>query len=520
MSAASQLPVAADDQPDASPTFFSHALALAARHGPGPWPRDGHPLPDEETDARPLLSRTVLDGVATHHTRRDADPPAATAIADEVQELLSNLPSVPAFWQFHDRLAAVDTLGVADGLGTALRGRDLPRNRLRTLARWLVRNGTRRNAVATGVVLLGLAGDERDRDLLLLLGTLGDLTLYAAVALRRTQSDRERAVYLLARRVTGWGRIHAVERLRGTDDPEIKAWLLRDGFRNSVMNEYLAHLAATTGDLCDALSAPDVDDALLDDAGDILDALAIGGPAEDMADYPDGPAALARYLSLVLRRPPTLRRVVVVLRLGLFLDRAARLDWPHDAVARLRCACQSAAADPDWRDVVADALASEDLDTFRRAIFPARKLGLPTCPAIRVRLRRDPTEPYLWQSLLNCPTGDLAGSVALAESLLPLAELGAGPPSTDVLGRSAADHALDCLVSFLRKHPGRGWPLIRAALGNPTVRNRNMAVHALAEWPRDAVSADMVAAVGAMADAEPDEELRNRARTLLSGWNG
>jgi len=81
--------------------------------------------------------------------------------------------------------------------------------------------------VAAGIVLLGLAGDARDRELLLLLGTLEELTLYAAVALQRSQPDRDQAIYALARRVDGWGRIQAVEQLRGTQDPEIRAWLLR-----------------------------------------------------------------------------------------------------------------------------------------------------------------------------------------------------------------------------------------------------------------------------------------------------
>ncbi|WP_345472712.1 hypothetical protein [Actinoallomurus oryzae] len=135
--------------------------------------------------------------------------------------------------------------------------------------------------------------------MLLLLGALEELTLYAVVALMKTQPDRQRAVYELARWVKGWGRIHAVERLEGSDDPEIKAWLLREGFRNDVMNEYLAHLAATTGDLYTALLGPDVDKALFEGAGGILAALALGGPAKDMTDYDDGVPTMHRYAELV-----------------------------------------------------------------------------------------------------------------------------------------------------------------------------------------------------------------------------
>ncbi|WP_146603884.1 helix-turn-helix domain-containing protein [Micromonospora deserti] len=96
------------------------------------------------------------------------------------------------------------------------------------------------------------------------MGALEDLTLYAVVALRRSQPDRVDAVFDLARRVDGWDRIHAVNRLADTGDPQIKAWLLREGFRNTILDEYLAHTAATTGDLAGTLAQDTIDEALLE----------------------------------------------------------------------------------------------------------------------------------------------------------------------------------------------------------------------------------------------------------------
>jgi len=123
-------------------------------------------------------------------------------------------PSLQACAGLRAALADKPALRLADALGVQLRRRDLPAHWLRAVGLWLAEFGTGRHAVASGIVLLGLAGDERDRDLLLLLGTLEDLTLYAVVALARTQPDRDRAVFELARRVQAWGRIQAVERSR------------------------------------------------------------------------------------------------------------------------------------------------------------------------------------------------------------------------------------------------------------------------------------------------------------------
>lgn len=54
------------------------------------------------------------------------------------------------------------------------------------------------------MVLTGATGDDRDQELLMLLGSLDDLTLYGAVALRRSHTDPDRAIFELVQRVDGW----------------------------------------------------------------------------------------------------------------------------------------------------------------------------------------------------------------------------------------------------------------------------------------------------------------------------
>jgi len=54
-------------------------------------------------------------------------------------------------------------------------------------------------------------------------------------------------------------------------------------------------------------------------------------------------------------------------------------------------------------------------------------------------------------------------------------------------------------------------------LRSPVVRNRNMALTALAAWPPAQVSAELVGLVGQLASGDPDESIRVRARELLDG---
>ncbi|WP_116952638.1 hypothetical protein [Jiangella endophytica] len=505
--------------PAEPPTVLAHALALSALHGTDPWPRGGFPLPDEPPARPPVRFPSVaLDGVATHHVRPrgDGDP---GALADAIAAAAGG--NGPA--GLHDRLAAQRAVGIVDDLLDEVGRRDLPRESLRRLSRELCETGSRREAVKLAIALLGTVADERDRDLFLLLGALEEFTLFAAVALRRSQPDPDRAVFALAQRVRGWGRIHAVERLRGCTDPDVRAWLLRDGFRNDVMDEYLAHLAATTGGLYEALLEPSVDDALLDGAGDILAALAMGGPAEDLRHYTDALPALHRYLDHVDTATPTLDRLSPLLRIRRILRRPYEgLPWSDDDRLRVVGRLDALLGRPAWADVARERLADpRGPYGFDHALSCARGLGLPIRAAAVEHLEREPLAAYVWQTVLDdaeaqADEAGFAELVALAERLLPLSEVATGP--ADDLGR-AADWALQTVVQQLRDHPGAGLPLLRAALAGPAAGCRSQAVAALEAWPRADVPP---AAVGWLRDAEraePRADLKERMAATLTRWH-
>lgn len=511
-----RLPASADDQA----TYFAHALALAALHGPGPWPRGGNPLPDEQPRPPGLwMSDAVIDGVHTHHAQSQAAD--ATILVDCIRALANRQPTDAALRQMHDAAAAHAPLSVADSVTARLQTHNFPTERVRHIGLWLAEHGARRGAVALGIVLVGITGDARDRDLLLLLGALEDLTLYAVVALGRSQPDRDQAIFELARRVDGWGRIHAVERLRNTDDPQIKAWLLRDGFRNGIMDEYLAHIAADTGNLAEALTPDRVDEALVDGAGGILTALCDGGPAKDISDYPSGPWAIERYLTHVGHLPPTLTRIAVAGRLRNFTlsRRASALQWTAPQVDRLREIGDALAVRSDWRELVCGSLASAELEIFRKALWPAKEWGIPVAGRVAVNLRREPFDWYLWHSFIE-DTDGIDDVLVLAEELLPLDDLVTGPGLDLGLGSKGPDRVLDLIVGRLKAHPGKGWALIKVGLSNSTIRNRNMALNALDAWAAGMVPAEAQAVIRQAIRLEPDDNVRERMRQLQQTWSG
>ena len=79
--------------------------------------------------------------------------------------------------------------------------------------------------------------------------------------------------------------------------------MLREGFRNAIMYEYLAHTCAIAGDLNVAIDSDEIDEELLIAAGEILSALIRGGPAEEIEDYADGSAVCVSYLRHMAANP-------------------------------------------------------------------------------------------------------------------------------------------------------------------------------------------------------------------------
>src|SRR5262245_2268435 len=125
------LSLTADDRP----TYLAHALALAALHGPGPWPNGGGPLPDMKPSSDQgsgVIPLAVADGIRTPHMApgevRVAD---AGVLADKIEALVRHQPTMVALESLHDAAAVVSPVDIADALSPDLRARELPTKRLR-----------------------------------------------------------------------------------------------------------------------------------------------------------------------------------------------------------------------------------------------------------------------------------------------------------------------------------------------------------------------------------------------------
>ncbi len=130
------------------------------------------------------------------------------------------------------------------------------------------------------------------------LGACDEFTLFAVRLMENWENGNDE-IFSLAKKVRGWGRIHAVEFLQ-PDTDEIRRWLLFEGVDNDIMPAY-------SGLTCWEKSG--AEKILFDDPGPeeyaalgrLMDALLDEGPVAGLSALPNAREVLERFLELAPR---------------------------------------------------------------------------------------------------------------------------------------------------------------------------------------------------------------------------
>jgi hypothetical protein len=464
-----------------------------------------------------------MDGVATHHLGLGDEKGQVTGLLNLVIEYCK-APSVENKLKVYEQIIRSHTAGVIDPFMQGLRQvSGMNFGRLYELAKSFAVEATDREPVKLGIALLGLFREEQDKDIFRTLGRHDEFTLFCAVALANAEGDPEHELWELAKNLRGWGRVHVVERLAKTEDSAIKDWLLRDGYKNSVMYEYLACICAKGGGLLTALEKEDVDAALLASAGDIIRSLLSSGPAEDIDSYDDGAAVVEHYLRHLTTRASSIPEFLAVAAIRDFLckddadweGRASR-GWIPERRGRLTDQCNEIMERPLWRPLVQNGLKSGDEQVFFDAHQAASILGINTWESHRKRLQAKPLDSGRWFHVMRtCGNEHVGEVVAFAERALPLTTITKGPGKESGLGRESPHQCLGFFLQGLRAFPGHGERLIEVGLRSPC--NRDGALRVLAAWGKPNWPQGMETTLTELIREEPDEKVREAIQKVLAG---
>lgn len=513
---------------DERPSILDHIRAHTDPNQPG-LTDGGDQLPDEERVCEGSQIRWAagaMDGVMGHHMGQGNND---ELVGKAVELILGYCvsPTAKTKQALYAHVMEGNALPLIDPIIQELSGNEkLNHERLYELAFSFVTEAPDREPVKFGIAILGMYRNLENESLFQTIGRHEEFTLYCAVALSNLCEDPEASLWALAKNVNGWGRIHVVERLAQTENEDIKRWMLREGYRNSIMYEYLAYTCATTGGLLSALSEESVDRELLNSAGELLAALISGGPAESIESYADGVLAVEMFLGQMESSAETLADFVHVLAIKQYLaddeadwDSQVEQGWTEERRTKLLGQCEEILRHPQWLDRARVGLSSEDSVEFYQANQVAEALGLETWEIHWNRLQKDPSDTSRWYEVMSrCNDERIASVVSFAETNIDLAKIATGAANELGLGPGFEPHlCLDFVVQNLGRFAGHGERLIETGLKSPAVRGRNTAVAALAEWGQERWSDEIRLALEVACKVEPEDDVRERMESVLSG---
>jgi hypothetical protein len=502
--------VALDEGP-AAPSIYQY-IQLHRDADTGRLSPDAMTLPDEPTARRFSRLRWVpgaLEGLGTRHMQWDGSAKASQAVYLLDQIAGGNAEAEAALYEL---LRADDVVTYySDALDYAAARIRNVEPELHDLARRLATTSRDRGPVKFGIAMLGSMGDESDLDIVRTLALHDEFGLYAAEAIAELAPERQRALFDMAQRVSGWGRIEAVALMTATADPNLRRWLLTEGFRNDVTPQYLAYHCATIADLAGALAEDPKrkDPALLAGVADLIQSLIKPGPARDAQMYAQTPQVAIAFLEQVQGNKSA---IGFLLAAQVLKDHAEDAPWDAEQKLAVEKLATPIVNDKAWRKRVLAALADDGAD-LEQAEVAAQKLDLETFDVHLRRLSKNGGVAGRWQLAFT------AAEPRQVPSLINVAQRTFGPRFAKgaLNGANTSDRALEAVLQGVAKFPGAGIPIVDASLLDISPRVRRAAVEALVRWGGAYLRDESVrAALSAAAKEETDELLKARMVALLN----
>jgi hypothetical protein len=385
-----------------------------------------------------------------------------------------------------------------------------------------------RNSVKIGLALCGMCGSKEKIERIKILALHDEFTIFAVVALFNLSDHLPEDLWQLARKVDGWGRIQIIWRWAEFDlSDDMKEWLLLEGYKNNIMYEYLAYTSAVKGDLHLKIKSDTISSELYNAAGEIIDALIAGGPAEDISHYVYAALTVENFVRHSQQHAVNLSHFLTLTRIKDFLNdlqqdlspEYLKNGWTQNEISNCLIDLVSVINGSDWISLAQEALKSTNNVTYWNGKQAARSLGINLWPTVWSRLKHDPADSSNWFDAAQEAGAEHADQlIQMAIESIPLKELATGPKDSLGLGPTYIKYqSLDYVIPFLENYPGKGEEILLTALNSPVTRNRNLAIKVLAKWDRSTWTAKIIDQLKMLRNIEPSESTRTNVHRLLNG---
>lgn len=358
-------------------------------------------------------------------------------------------------------------------------------------------------SVKFAITILELLDREESqelKDILLVLAASEELTLFCLFLLGSFEEGNA-LIYSVAKRLKGWGRIHAVSMLKPEND-EMAQWLLEEGWQNTIMPEYSAIVAIKRGGLLERLLSDKVgrQDFIL--AGKLIGSSLEDNPVPGLSKYKKTNQLLGLYLQLADTYAAGLEDYSNIFDIRDFLGKGDLAD--KDSLLKKAGDILASHACIDCVETAMDA---------GEGFYLGKALGLDYGDRAMAALRRDWRTKYDMIDLLLPEKLYVDEIIALFEEELPLEDMASGPENEMGNDERFAEHGiLSYVIQGLQAVPGKGEGLICAGLCSPVIGTRNIALNTVDKWRKAdfQLTPAMEAAIERLKNTEVNKQTKKR----------
>lgn len=378
-------------------------------------------------------------------------------------------------------------------------------------ALWLFENAAHREVVKFAAVILGCTNCEAYKERLQTIAFHEEFTGVALFALNNGTRNANDFIWHLAQRLSGWGKIEAVNFLE-PESEEIREWFLTEGTKNDILNSYSSTVCAEKGRLDVVLHEPEISSQLFTGASVIIEGLLSEEGHQPIDEYEYAGQVLKRYTYHAKVHCRELEDFYLLTCISDYMkvdeetwDERYENNWkPHERYD-VNEAIQQIAADPKWLKEAMEILHSEEADHMQ-ALAVAKFYGADIKDLLFDKLKKEPNRIEYHLALLEMKEQEVTEAlVAFADRFDSLDDLTNEEKATVIV-----------LVQTLREFEGTGLDLIEKCLRSADEVLQHFAVVTLSE--QDQTFRDrpqIIEALKQVANASTDKDNRQLAKSLL-----
>lgn len=476
----------------------------------------GFSLPPSENEKGIIWAPGAFDGVYIYHM------PPAVPDAEEMEKISEalNCASNDEFDRagslFADITARTRAVSVIDELQRYIIDHidQLDPNNIFQFAMHMVLGSDNAECVKIGLELFEVFDitEESIKNIIRNIGLYDEFTLYSVWNMMRWNNGNKE-IFELAKKVHGWGRIHAVERIEPVND-EIRDWLLKEGCKNDVMSAYSALTCWEKSGAEDILkgtpSESQYKGLLL-----LIEGLLDEGPVAGISALDNSEVILGRILDISDDYVLTADEYEMIYSVRRWTE------LKGDSMISVREKCDSILRSDKCAGVIRDSVRNGE------ALRLADSLGIPFHKELYDCMERDFDKFYPYCGYLLKDPDYFDKTLDLFRSNLPLDEMIGKPVEGPGLGEEFDKYnKLQMVVQELSDNVMGGTDLVYVALRSPLTRVRSQAVATMNAWtvkaeqPLSSLSKDLYDILHRAYSIEIYPEVKKNMAVLIKGMIG